>query len=197
MSSEEEPPANIYTYDINNYYTSPQTPDTPIKELAEGILHLHITEEGDKILADEEEPFTIEIELPENDLEKFRIPMKPKKRKKEIVLSQDISNINRRHIYSARNDFYYFAKSLKKDIFYELAELADLYNNFFNINPPITPIGFGHLKENIFYFTKKRIGRNKKTVNKLKENIPNLRELIKMKRDRTSTEKVIKNLKEH
>ena len=148
-SEEEEPPANIYTYDINNYYTSPQTPDTPIKELAEGILNLHITEEGDKILADEEEPFAIEIELPENDLEKFRI--KPKE-KKPRELSKSNRNLVRRERYHGKKNFYDFVKSLDRHQ-YELSELADLYNEFFNATPPITPKGFGHLKENIYYFT--------------------------------------------
>lgn len=70
MSYEEENVTeSVYTYDTTNYFTAPQTPDTPINNLTKEILNLHIKDEGDKMLADEEEPFAIEIELPKTDLE--------------------------------------------------------------------------------------------------------------------------------
>lgn len=72
---------------------------------------------------------------------------------------------------------------------YELAELADLYNDFFNADPPITPKGFGHLKETIYFFTRKRIRfhSGQKKIYNIKKKTPDIEKVDKMKKNRSST----------
>lgn len=90
----------------------------------------------------------------------------------ELRKQREIQNIRRCQIRHSKKEFEEFIKILNKNTNYTLEELVETYNIYFQLDPPMTPIGFGKINEVREYFEKKRIGHSERLmIYKLKEDI--------------------------